>query len=235
MELWYLHLIEHQVPLRHFRLGWWGLTACGPPPWLQRHSNQRGGGSEIQRASSRLHEGCPSSGFRRLLWYNLTCGIADQSSTLSIWCSIIYTSVKPMDEKKAVKARPHSLRWNFNQRQRLGGRERRSRAIYNWLSEYSQPLNNSISTLSIGYFLSLFRWALSALADPLRTHYSSLGGSGVYHNSWNMYRWKGCLFESSSWYSPEGGRCLGQSEPVTQGQFLIRVLAVLVVVLIILR
>lgn len=104
-ELWYLHLKEQQVPLRHFRLGLWGITMCGLPPWLQRHSNQRGGGSETQKASSRLHEGCLSSGFRCLLSYNLTCGIADQSSTRSIWYSIIYTSVKPTVEKKAMKAR----------------------------------------------------------------------------------------------------------------------------------
>lgn len=94
-----------------------------------RDGKPSGGGSDIEKGSTRLHKGCLSSGFPRLLLYNLACGIADQSFTHSISRSIIYTSVKSTIIKKTIKALLHSLMWNFDQRQRLGGAQKWSRFL----------------------------------------------------------------------------------------------------------
>ena len=67
------------------------------------------------------------------------CGIADQSFTHSISSRrVIYTSVKSTIVKKGqktMKALPHSLTWNFDQRQRLGGGQKRSFSF----EQHSQP------------------------------------------------------------------------------------------------
>lgn len=140
-----------------------------------RDGQQSGGGSDIERGSTRLRMACLSSGFPRLLLQNLACGIADQSFTHSISRSIIYTSVKSTIIEKTIKPLLHSLMQNFDQRQRLGGGQKWSRflsSIHNRVFEYSQPLINSISTLSIGYLLSSFHSGKLSIHQPI--HYECI-------------------------------------------------------------
>lgn len=123
------HLHPIILHLRHLRRGYSSCGLCFPDARAHpsavssadcRDVRRSGGGSDIQRGSTRLHKGCLSSGFPRLLLYNLPRGIADQSLTRSISHGIIYTSVKSTIIKKTIKALPHLLLWNFDQRQRLG-------------------------------------------------------------------------------------------------------------------
>ena len=135
----------------------WGTNKCGQREWFSG-GRRSGGGSDIQRGSTRLHKVCLSSGFPRLLLYNLACRIVDQSFTPHILCSIIYTSVKSTIIKKTMKALLHSLMWNFDHGQRLRGGLKLScsLSICNRMFEYSKTLINSISTLIISNLLSSF-------------------------------------------------------------------------------
>lgn len=60
-----------------------------------------GGGDQTL---SRLHQASLSSGFPRLLLYNLARRAADQSFACSVSRCIIYTSVKSTIRKKTIKA-----------------------------------------------------------------------------------------------------------------------------------